>query len=275
MRRLAWPSLLGLLGLLGLLACGDGAARFEARGVVREVRPEWRQVVIAHDDIPGLMPAMTMNFDVPDEALLARLEKGQAIDFTLEFTGDAYLVVDARVRGAGDPGEGASLAALAGERAPAPPFRLVDQDGAALALEGLRGRFVLVDFVYTECPGPCPILTSQHVALQRALPDGLRGRVHFVSITLDPERDDAAALRAYAGARGVDLSSWSFLTGPPEAVAEVARGFGVGSLRRADGEIDHLVVSFLLDPEGRIVERYVGLEHGVEELLRDLERHAG
>ncbi|MCX5739855.1 MAG: copper-binding protein, partial [Proteobacteria bacterium] len=65
------------------------------------MQPEIGQVLIAHEDIEGLMPAMTMNFDVPDKALLARLEHGQAIDFEVEFTGKAYRVTDATVRESG------------------------------------------------------------------------------------------------------------------------------------------------------------------------------
>jgi protein SCO1/2 len=150
----------------------------------------------------------------------------------------------------------------------------VDQEGRALSLADLRGRTLLVDFVYTECPGPCPILTSTHVTLQKALPPALRERVWFVSISLDPARDTPQALRRYAEARGADLSRWSFLTGDAEKLAEVVRAYGVGSLRRADGEIDHVVVTFLVDAEGRIAERYVGLEHEPEQILRDLERIA-
>jgi protein SCO1/2 len=269
-RRLAAPLALLLLGP----ACSQAATRHAAHGVVVDVQPEIGQVVIAHDDIPGLMPAMTMNFDVPAQELLAALAKGQRIDFTVEFTGRAYRVVEARVLGTGASPDTPGLAGLAGLREPAPAFELVDQEGREISLADLRGRALVVDFVYSECPGPCPILTSAHVSLQRALPPALRERVWFVSISLDPARDTPQALRRYAEARGADLSRWSFLTGDAEEVARVVRAFGVGSLRRPDGEIDHRVVTFLVDAEGRIAERYVGLEHEPEEILRDLERIA-
>jgi protein SCO1/2 len=137
-----------------------------------------------------------------------------------------------------------------------------------------RGRVLLVDFVYTRCPGPCPILTSRHVSLQRALSPELRERTRFVSVSIDPEHDTPEALRVYAEARGADLAHWSFLTGPPEAVAAVVAAYGVGSLRQDDGTIDHIVATFIVDPEGRIAERFVGLEHDSETLLRALERIA-
>jgi protein SCO1/2 len=131
---------------------------------------------------------------------------------------------------------------------------------------------VLLDFVYTRCPGPCPILTGTHVALQRSLPPELRERAWFVSISLDPRYDTPERLSEYARARGADLSGWSFVTGPVDAVDAVVRAYGVGRTRREDGQIEHVVATFLIDPEGRIAERYVGLEHGADELLRDLRR---
>ena len=130
---------------------------------------------------------------------------------------------------------------------------------------------MLLDFIFTSCPGPCPILTSSHVTLQRSLPPELRARTRFVSISLDPVRDTPMALRSYAQKRGADLTGWSFLTGDPETVARVVQAYGVGTLRSPDGQLDHLVATFLIDPEGRIAQRFIGLEHEPEELLRALE----
>ena len=119
------------------------------------------------------------------------------------------------------------------------------------------------------------MLTSAHVTLQRSLPPELRARTRFVSISLDPVRDTPMALRAYGLARGADLTGWSFLTGPPEAVAAVVKAYGVGTVRRPDGQIDHLVATFLIDGEGQIAQRFIGLEHEPEELLRALEGLGG
>ena len=268
MQRLAY----GLCLVLALLAACQRAHVYDGHGKVVEVQRENGQVIIEHQDIPGLMPAMTMNFDVPDPALLARLAPGQVIDFKLEFTGQAYRVIDAKILESGAP-QGASPVFGRGpaDREPAPPFRLTDQDGNPLALEDLRGKLVLLDFIYTHCPGPCPILTGVHADLQRALDPATRARMHFVSISLDPVRDTPAALREYAAKRGAETSDWSFLTGPPDEIAKVLSAYGVGSQREPEGTIAHLVITFLIDADGRIVRRYMGLEHDVAELKGDLE----
>lgn len=258
--------------ICALAACGsDGARVYPARGVVQEVQPEYAQVVIAHEDIEGLMPAMTMNFDVPDPALLAKLAPGQLIDFELEFTGKAYRVIGATVRGTGEaPPPGRARDPAPGPGDPAPDFELTDQDGEPFALSQLRGRVLLLDFVYTECPGPCPLLTGRHVDVQRALTPEQRGAIHFVSVSLDPERDTPEALRRYARARGADLADWSFVTGSPETADPVLRSYGLGVARQPDGNIDHRVLVFLIDREGRVARRFLGLDHEPEALAAAL-----
>lgn len=266
-----------LLSVAALLAgCGGGARVYDAHGVVQDVNRPNHQVVIDHRDIPGLMPAMTMSFDVADSTLLETLAPGQEIDFKLSHDGNAYRVVAATVLrdSVATSADSPHVANVAAEQDPAPPFHLIDENGDSLSLDHLRGHAVLLDFIYTNCPGPCPILTSLHVDVQRHLDPALRDRVRFVSITIDPVRDTPPALRRYATERGADLASWSFLTGQPDTVAAVVRAYGVGTIRKEDGNISHLVVTFLIDGGGRIVHRYIGLDDDPKAVRADLERLA-
>jgi len=264
--------LLGCVGIVAL-ACdrGDGGpGHYLAHGIVEDVDPENGQILIDHEDVEGLMPAMTMNFAVSDSDLLARLEPGQVIDFEIHFTGRSYEVVEARV--VGEAAEEAGWARLGDglvRTSPAPVFDLIDQAGRPVSLESLGDRVLVVDFIYTSCRGPCPVQTSIQVALQRQIPQALRGEIQFISISLDPAVDRPEALERYATARGVDLSNWSFLTGPTEEVADVVRRWGVGSVRREDGTIDHTLIRFLVQ-DGRVVERYWTSDGRDEGLLADM-----
>lgn len=282
MRRVA----LLLLLAAGLLACdvaqhSQRARRVEATGVVEAVDAELKQIVIDHEDIPGVMPAMSMSFDVGDPRLLETLAPGQKIEFTLELREQSLRVVAARV--IEDPGvagrsgslEPTGFARAVAEAQPAPDFALTDQDGRPVSLASLRGHVLLLDFIYTHCPGPCPILTGRHVAVQRALPPELAEQVRFVSISLDPARDTPEAMRAYATARGADLARWSFLTGEQDVVVDVLERYGVGAKPGKNGEIDHLVITYVIDAEGRIARRFGGLEHRAETLLAALDAVAG
>jgi protein SCO1/2 len=260
-----------VLGLAALLfACRVSPQEvYEVTGEVRGVDAAQRQVKIAHEEIPGFMPAMTMSFDVASTELLEGVTVGAQVRFSLERRGTRLRITALEVLTPGAAGE-------SGRIAPDPPedafdFRLVDQRGEPLSLSDLRGRAVLLDFVFTRCPGPCPILTTAHVGLQRSLPARIAERTHFVSISVDPAHDTPDRLREYAEARGADLSTWSFLTGEVPDVEEVLRRYHLGTIRQPDGTIDHVVATFLIDPEGRIVQRYLGLEHAATQILGDIE----
>lgn len=263
--------LIVVCALLAFACGGDGAQHYSVRGTVHDVQTERRQVLIEHEDIPGLMPAMTMSFDVASDAVAARLRSGQVIEFDLAFDGHGYVLVDFEVVGEADEEEGWVRFGDALLRSdPAPEFALIDEKGRPLALSDLAGKVLLVDFIFTTCSGPCPVLTSSHVRAQRLLPEDVQGRVHFVSISVDPEHDTPEALEAYALARGARLDDWSFLTGPPAEVDPVLKAFGVGRTRSGDGAVEHTVISYLIDGQGRIVKRYFGLQHEPRELAADV-----
>ena len=271
MRALAMPLLLATL-----LACEPGGQTYHASGVVVAVNVPDRQLKLAHEDIPGFMPAMTMNFDVAPGVPLDRLKRGERVRFTLKRSAEHLRItgVEKEEREGEEEEEGeaageGAVAPLTRERSP--EIRLIDQDGRPFVLSALRGRVVLLDFFFTQCTGPCPILTNLHVRLQRRLPPALRERARFVSVSLDPVNDTPDRLRAYAHAQGADLSSWSFLTGKPEEVAAVLGAYHVGTVRMPDKTLNHTIVTYLIDREGFIRKTYVGLEVPPDRLLADLE----
>jgi protein SCO1/2 len=271
MRRAAAALAAATLALA--LACG-GDETWDVSGVVREVHPAESQVKIEHAEIPGVMPAMTMSFDVADPAWLEGLAPGQYVEFRLLRRGGRYAIVALDAPGTDDPAAaghaGAAPDALADADDAAPDFALTDQHGRPVALRDLRGGPVLLDFVFTRCPGPCPVLTGLHRDVRQGLAPAERARLRSVSVTLDPEHDTPEVLAAYARRRGLDTEGWSFLTGPADAVAAVVRAYGVGAIRNADGDIDHTVATFLIDAEGRIARRYLGLDHAPEAIRDDL-----
>jgi len=105
-----------------------------------------------------------------------------------------------------------------------PDFELRDQRDERVRAADLRGRVLVVDFIFTTCPDVCPLLTQQLVGLRKQL--GADGRVTYVSFSVDPEHDTPSKLKQFATLHGADQPDWHFLTGPLEAVREVVtRGF--------------------------------------------------
>ncbi len=153
---------------------------------------------------------------------------------------------------------------------PAPGFDLTSQDGTEVTLESLRGKVVAVTFIYTWCPDVCPMLTDKMARVQDGLGTDFGSKVAFVSITVDPERDRPAVLKDYAAAFDANLAGWSFLTGDPAAVLEVAHSYGVAVAKAADGGVDHTLLTTLIDRNGVMRVQYLGYRFDPEEFRHDL-----
>ena len=272
-------SSLRALALGALIACGlacdaQYGETYEVTGVIEKIDPAARQLRIAHEPIPGYKPAMTRHFDVADAALLEGLAPGSKVHFDLHRTGSLLTIQDIHVVGAASVAGHSGVGPMVPEAQldPAPDFTLTDHDGREFTLSSLQSKAVLLDFIFTRCAGPCPILTAAHASLQRKFSDAVREKTHLVSVSIDPGYDSPTRLRAYGETRGADLTHWTFVTGEPAAVAEVLDDYYVGTIRQPDGTLDHLVITYLIDPQGRIAERYIGLDIEDHRILDDLER---
>jgi len=100
-----------------------------------------------------------------------------------------------------------------------PQFTLQNQLGHPFTDADLRGRVVVVDFIFTSCPDVCPLLTQELAALRKKLP--VEAPLSFVSFSVDPEHDTPEKLRVFAQQHGVDVPNFWFLTGPIHEVKRV------------------------------------------------------
>lgn len=142
---------------------------------------------------------------------------------------------------------------------PAADFTLTTQAGQPLRLADLKGKVLLVGFVFTTCSGSCPATTHRMGQVQETLRSrGLLkgGQVHLLSITLDPARDTPEVLRNYMKLYDADPAAWTFLTGPADTVNRVIADWGMWVRPAANGQLDHPSRVFLVDRQGRIREIY-------------------
>ena len=107
----------------------------------------------------------------------------------------------------------------------APEFQLTDQNGQLVSLADLKGKVWVADFIFTRCPGPCPIMTSHMAELNQAL-GSKANDVELVTITVDPEYDTPEVLKKYREHAGAMPVRWKFLTGPADKIREITiKGF--------------------------------------------------
>jgi protein SCO1/2 len=154
---------------------------------------------------------------------------------------------------------------------PAPEFRLTNQDGKRLALKDLRGRTLAITFIFASCVDTCPLLTAKMVGIQNRLGLDFGTQVHFVSITVDPERDTPDVLKRYANAYKVNLAGWAFLTGTQGEIREVAKRYAIYYKKTPRGDVDHTFLTSLIDRNGTLRVQYMGVKFNPDEMLRDIQ----
>ena len=136
-------------------------------------------------------------------------------------------------------------------------FTLTDQTGAQFnSSKALRGQVWVADFIYTNCPGPCPRMSSQMHQVQTAL-SGLT----LVSFTVDPARDTPEVLAAYGRHFQAEPGRWFFLTGPTDALQHLSRD--VFMLGGVDGNLEHSTRFVLVDRASRVRGFYLSSDEDV------------
>jgi protein SCO1 len=271
---------LSLLACLLLLAACSDVRTYDARGRVISIADDARSIVVDHEDIRGLMPAMTMPFTVDDPSEIDGIAEGDAIGFRLNVTDDRSWIDRVRLL---DPSavEGRPSQPVVSEDSDVrlmmpgetvPEFTLVDSDGSLLTDDDLRGRPYLITFIYTRCPIPdyCPLMARRFAEIQAELNERAVD-LELISVSIDPEYDSPEVMSDYAERLNADQSNWRFATGSPAQVSRAATIFGV-FYNEADGGINHNLSTVLVDSEGRVRRIWRGNEWAVDEVVGAAER---
>ncbi len=151
-------------------------------------------------------------------------------------------------------------------------IQLVDQKGNQINLASLKGKPVVVDFIYTSCPGLCRTLTQKMARVAERMQSHIGTEFRMISITVDPEHDGPTQMANYVREQGVDTKGWLFLTGAPQNIDRVLRDFQLRRQRDPDGSVEHITGVFMLGPDGREVREYDGEVVKAATVLADLQR---
>lgn len=148
-----------------------------------------------------------------------------------------------------------------------PPFTMTDSTGHSFKSSALSDKVWVADFIYTNCPAECPMMTSKMHKVEQKI----RGEqdVRLVSFSVDPARDTPPVLDAFAHRFGGPTPQWYFLTGTPHMVHVLAYNtFHVGDVL---GKIEHSTKFILVDKHGNIRGYYSTFdEDGIPSMLKDI-----
>jgi protein SCO1 len=152
------------------------------------------------------------------------------------------------------------------------PFKLIDQDGKPITDQDFKDRPLLVFFGYTHCPDVCPTTLYEMSEVLHALGKDA-DRVNALFITVDPERDTAAAMKDYLSSFNPHLRG---ATGDQKAIEAVEKDYRVYAkkvpTKDGDYSMDHTALVYLMDKEGRFVAPFK-LDRKPEQAAADLRRY--
>ncbi|HEX6188424.1 MAG TPA: SCO family protein [Pyrinomonadaceae bacterium] len=261
----------------------ENEKRYPLTGKVIAINKTEKTATISHDEIPGYMEAMTMDFKLKNDSDLDKMKPGDRISGDLVVTDtSAWIEVMAITQG------GAELTpttVVPGEPKPGdeiPDFSLVNQDGKPIRLSQYKGRGIALTFIYTRCPQPdqCTLMSTNFAAIEKQLQleKAVYAKTHLLSITFDPQYDTPQVMRSYGASHSGRYSDelfkhWEFATGTAEQVKAIAEYFGVRSFKDpATGkeELIHSLRTAVIDPHGKLVKLYRGNEWKPADIAADL-----
>lgn len=228
-------------------------------GEVISIDPAHKTVTVKHGDIPGLMPGMTMGYDVADPRQLEGLQPGDTVSADL-------VVVDDRGRlekiallkkGTGKTTPGA-VQHIPQKGDTVPNFSLSNQDGHVIHLRDFSGKVLLLTFIYTRCPLPdfCPRMNHNFQEVQKQLSEtpAVLDKTVFLSLSFDPAYDTPTVLKQYAAQyrkNAAPKANWIFAVAAAKDLPEIAQFFGL-VYEPDQGQIVHSLSTTVIAPDGKI-----------------------
>jgi len=270
---------------------------YQVRGVIKEIKPDGKTAVIAHEEIPGYMKAMTMDFEVKQKAELSGLKAGDRIAFNLVVTTNDAWIENARklapentnpgVVGTVGSTNGGSVGPLNFRKSPVvepldvgdlvPDYKLTNHLGEPIHFAQFRGSALGITFLFTRCPLPtyCPRMSGNFAAAAHALATapGAPTNWMLLSISFDPEWDTPARLASYAKSYTPDTNHWQFATSDFWNLDGLTEQLGL-QFWKQDGSINHNLRTAVFDTRGRLQKVFIGNEWKVEDFVAEMTKAA-
>ncbi len=153
-------------------------------------------------------------------------------------------------------------------------FNAVNAESRAVTLDDWNDKIVVVDFFFTRCPTICPKMTRNMQTVLQAFAGN--NDLSFNSFSIDPVRDSAATLSAFAKKNKIEQANWNLLTGDKKHIYWLARKSFMVTATDGDGEDGDFIHSdlfVLVDRQKRIRGYYSGTDDkAMQQLIRDIKK---
>jgi len=260
------------------------AKRYNLKGKVVAVDKSKKKATIAHEEIPGYMQAMTMDFPIRADWVWEDLIPGAEISRAdLVVDNDAYWLENLAIITAPNPNNPAppvneNFAQIGKE---IPDFALTNQDGKRFTLKDYRGKALAITFIYSKCPlaNYCILMSKNFSDLANQIKDSdLKDKIRLLSISFDPATDTPEKLKQYGqGYLGKDakpdFTVWQLAVTSDKEVKNITDFFGLRyEVDEKDKEqFNHSLRTAVIAPDGKVAKIFAGNEWTPNDLLHELE----
>lgn len=262
------------------------AKRYSLKGKVVSVDRAAKKATVDHEDIPGYMNAMQMEFAIRADWVWDDLTPGSDIraDLVVDNANGGYWLENLGI-----------VAAPAANQPPVPvddrfaqigkevpDFSLTNQDGKRISVKDFRGKALAITFIYVRCPLPeyCTKMSTNFSDLANQVRDdaAVKDKIRLLSISFDPESDTPAKLKEYGTGyygRGVkpDFELWQLAVGKDAEVRKIADFFGLRYEVDASDktQFNHSLRTAVIAPDGKVTKILSGNDWTHNDLLREME----
>jgi protein SCO1/2 len=262
---------------------------YELKGKVLSFDKKTKIASIEHEEIPGFMSAMTMDFEIrKPEWVWNELAPGAQVT--------ADLIVDNKNSKSWLEVKGIVASSLPSDSAPKiredkasegkeiPDFTLTNQDGKEISAKDFRGKALAITFIYSECPLPefCILMSKNFSDIANTIAgnEELKDKIRLLSISFDPQRDTPEKLKSYGlgylgkDSKAKDFTIWQLAVGEDKKIKDIADFFG---LRYEVDEKDktqfaHSLRTIVVTPDGKVQKVFSGNDWKTVDLIEEMKK---
>ncbi len=262
--------------------------RYDLKGKVLSVNKEKKEASIAHEEIPGYMEPMTMDFPIKDDDVLNELSPGAEVTGILvvdNLKGKYWLDVRgivAKPRDDQKPLPVKENVATIGKKMV--DFTLTNQDNESVSPKDFKGKVWAITFIYADCPLPnfCILMSKNFSDAANIIAEDeeLKDKFRLLSISFDPKRDTPEKLKKYIlGYLGKDSKAantdiWQVAVSEDKNVRKIADYIGLDyKISESDKtQFDHSLRTVVIDAEGKIQKIILGNDWKAKDLINEMKK---